>query len=801
MADEASRQEVMEVTEGTEVTDLPTTEDVAARADSKAPGGEGGPKDSMASSPASTGKRPMDDTVEDQVEDQNQRAEPPRKKPRHKKARKETAATEAPKPVSSDSIDEGEVDSEGASKKTASALSDGQDSASSLDGPSTTAAPAAAPPGLRTSFGTGFQNSSKNVQPRMLMYNPLTAEERTQLVGAIQAGESRDVPPTKKRGLEWSIPSIRTDWIVGATWLEIFNSMVDKWCGAFVAKNQTNIDEVGLAPSFLKQTFLRCFEADVTPNLPRMCGQTARQQLENPDNSRLREFGGEFKPDLKKAAKRAAKKEAQLAKDAELRQQATSGASITSNSTVSTSRPSIATTDNDNDNPPPSTKVKMDVEMKDSDNIAGLEQQESPEIEMEDGEIDSVGDNDGELDLEEDETGSPTPEVELGRRRRYFPQVSDDAVFCLTCAQYGHKTAACPETTCKYCHGDHFKYECLTRQRCIKCKQLGHPKGSCPEKLAVAPGEAAMQCAVCEFHDHTEKNCSELWQTYRPQSGNVKKVRSLPVFCYCCGNEGHFGGDCGLADPSTPPTKTWTMATASFYIDHESNEDALTYKDYLPPPPASSKPVIPGRSIKPQSHVVYESDDSGEVDGFGFLHAPAAGQIKNQKQSKKQQKQGAGTKIQIKSNINFGAAASAVRPGPSTQQQQNQNQLVETLPGPKTSGRRYPERQRNEALQPKSKAPPQPRARGGKNHSLRNGRDVPKAGQGEHLTRKEHQQMRQAARPPLPPGPAPSHFPTGGGGHQGAGGGRAGRGGGAGRGRGGFSGLSKRNRSRRGGSK
>lgn len=781
MADETGRQEV---------TDVTATDDVAAWADPKAAGGEGESKDPDASSSASTGKRPMDDTVEDEVGNQNEQSKPLRKKPRHQKANKEFAATGASKSVVSDSVDEGEVDSEGASKKTESASSDGQDSAISPDEPSTTAAPAAAPPGLRTSFGTSSQGSSNNVQPDMLMYNPLTTELRDQLLGAIRAGESMNIPPMQKQGLDWAVPPIRSDWVVGATWLEVFNSVIDKWCEGFVAENQKNVDEAGLATSWLRKTFLRCLRADVTPYLPQLYRQTAIQQLKNPHTSRLREFGSEdFKPTSKKAAKRAAKREA------ELQQQAASGASTTPNSTASTSKPPT------NNNSPPSTNVKMDAEMENSDHAAG--QQHHPETEIEDGEIGSGGDNGGGMEIDQDESGSSIPEAELDQRRRYFPKVSDEAIFCLTCAQYGHRTAACPVTTCKYCHGDHFKYECLTRQRCTKCKQLGHTKGSCPEKLAVAPGEAAMQCAVCELHDHTEMNCSELWQTYRPQPGNVKKVRSLPVFCYCCGNDGHFGGDCGLADPSTPPTKTWTMATASLYIDHETNEDALVYKGCLAPPQALSKPVIPGRSIKPQSHVVYESDDSGEVDGMGFLHAPATEQSKKQKQSTKQKKQGAAsTKIKIQSNINFGAAASAAGgPGPATQQNQNPQPLVQGLPGTKTSGRRYPDRQRNEPPPPPFKPLPQPPMRGGKNYSLRNGREVPKAGQGERLTRKEQQQSRQAAQaqgqqqqqPPLPPGPVPAHLRAG----RGGGGGGRGRGGG-----GGLSGGSKRNnRSGRGGSR
>lgn len=730
-----------------DATEVRSTEDPPAQAAQVSPlpaGGEGKSGEPDVSTSASTGKRPMEeDVVENGVEGadegqhQDEEAEHPRKKARTGSIASGTIAEES-----------SEVESEGASKEEASNSPDGQGTASSADHISTEPAPASGI-GLRTSFGGGSQILSQDAHPDLLMHSPLTAEQRNQLVTAIRTGESKQVSPVKKRDLKWAVVPISATWVVGDTWLETFESMLDRWCEAFLARNQKNIDEIGLAPNLLKQAFLRRLDSDVAPNLPRTMRSVAKHQLKNPETSRLRNFATDFKPSLKKAAKRAAKRQAlleKMAEQTELEQQQQERATSTAA------------------NPPVSNVTALDTikegdQVNDSDlQSAQKHQQQSPGIEKEEGEVDSGCGDSNEVEIEAEETRPETPitQAELDQRHRYFPQVPDDVIFCLACARYGHATTRCPEATCKHCHGDHFKYECPTRQRCGKCKQLGHRKASCPEKLAVAQGEVAMECAICGLHDHTEINCSEVWDTYRPQPGSVNKVRSLPTFCYRCGSDSHFGGDCGLADPRIPPTKTWTIATASFYIDPASNEEALVYKQYIPPPPDLSAPVIPGRSIKPQSHVIFESDDSGgEADGAGFLHAPSAAGPAN----RRKQQQRPGTKIQIKSNINFG-------PGPSYSAQAP---LVETTPGAKhgTSGRNNRRQQR-----------------GDKDFSSRDGSSAPRAGQdetGPSRKKRKPRQQAQAQQPPLPHGPPPPYRAEG-----------------SARGRGGFSGLSRRGRARRG---
>lgn len=367
--------------------------------------------------------------------------------------------------------------------------------------------------------------------------------------------------------------------------------------------------------------------------------------------------------------------------------------------------------------------------------------------------------NSHQMDSTTQESQSAPTEAALEQRHRYFPGVPDDAVFCLTCASYGHDTPDCPETTCKFCQQDHFSYSCPSRQRCAKCKQLGHTKASCKEKLAMAAGEGFMECAFCQAQDHQEEQCPEIWETYRPQVGHIKQVRSVPTFCYCCGAEGHFGTDCGLADPKMPPSATWSNTGASLYVDPTSSEEAIAFQNPIPEAQAISAPVIPGRSIKPQSHIIFE--DSGDEDNGsqGFLRAPATGPRRP-------------GQIQITSNINFGGSAGpSAQNGGGAQQDSTNSKQRRKQRGPPASLPPKPQ------VAPPAPAPATQASRKGKKNNKKSGKNT---------------QPQQQQQPPLPPGPPP---------------GRNGwrppefqaRGANSTRGRGGFSSLSRGGGGRRGG--
>lgn len=657
-------------------------------------------------------KRRAGETVQSEADEMAQIQEDEGSPPR-KKARREVAEEVNSQDGSSDSeesADEGEVDSEEFSKETTLSQVDGQDSS-----PEPTTANDT-PSGLRTSFATSVPKQSN---PDLAMHLPITSEDRAQLINGLRDGESKTVPPVRRRGVLFKCPPVRADAIVGSSWLDALKTALHSWCEAFLEENRQKVDTGALAANILQKGFLLRISSDVV-TIPSTFRTLAKRQLKSPArNPLLRKYKTEFK---KKKTKGLAKKEAGAITKAEQKQQASSNA----HTPEASSSKSAATQDSF------PTSADTDGELEEGERV-------ETDSEMEDG-------PNGSIQL--------TPQEELDLRQRYYPGLPADALFCLVCASLGHNAANCSEAQCKFCHNAHFTYQCPSRQRCIKCKQLGHTQASCKEKLAIAPGEGFMECAFCEGQDHQEENCTELWQTYRPKIGSTKKVKQLPIYCYCCGAQGHFGSDCGLANPKVPPCETWTTAYASMYLDSESSDLPIVDENPPPPPAEEFAPTIPGRSIKPQSHIVFEeSDDDG---GEGFLRPPtaAAAAAKLAKN------------IQIKSNINFGGAASTstAPPPPRQQQQQSQSQ---------------PPSKRTQRRAAQQAAPPPPPRQGTRRYPVRGGKQASAGGGGGGGNSRGQQQ------PPLPPGPPPSND-------------RNSNGGGGGRGRGGFSNFARRGRNRPG---
>lgn len=647
--------------------------------------------------PVGTGKRAIAEEAEEAEEHSLEDDSPPRKKARKGSSAKSTSSE----------------DSASSRNSTSQPAAPGI----AVTGLRTSFAQSAVPGlgGVRTSFGTGSQKQATKDNIDFVMHTPLTNEERNQLIAAARDHESKDLPPLHKRRLNWVIGPIRSEFLVGSTWLEIWESTIDKWCEAFLADNHANIAQVGLAPVLLKLGFNRRLADEMGEAFPSTFQKINKILLKHPDKSRLKNFATAFKPDLEKDAKKQARNAAKSAS-------AGSDPVETSTANGRQSKEPVknAPTPVNAEDTPANTSEDADQEN------GGASNNQQTEDDMEDGEINS-GDASG-VDTALDEDAPSISQLELDERHHYFPNIPDNVVFCLTCAQVGHATEACPDVTCKFCQGAHFKYECPTRKRCAKCKQLGHIKSLCPEKLAVAPGEVALECAVCEGHDHSEINCIQLYQTYRPEPGNVSKVRSLPVFCYACGTEGHYGGDCPMADRSIPPTKLWTMSTAALYIDPTSENVALSYRNGLPPPREVTKPVIPGRSIKPQTHVIFEESD-GEGDG-DFIPLDDGGPAGRNKRNKNTNK---GPAIQIASNISFGGNTGNGRSFGQQQQQQQQPQQPQPK---KKKGPAQPanktNQSNNDAAKPsrrRNKGPPPPNSQPNFN-SARNSQPPPRQNQG-----------------------------------------------------------------------
>jgi len=248
-----------------------------------------------------------------------------------------------------------------------------------------------------------------------------------------------------------------------------------------------------------------------------------------------------------------------------------------------------------------------------------------------------------------DEPDSPKPAVEIadspvqlpsneqpGERRRYFPGVGSDEVFCVVCTSSSHHADACPRYKCGFCQStEHRSLACPTAFRCATCHLIGHNRIECPTgKLAPPPAEGedrsiferSRLCVLCQSNEHFEKSCINVWRSYEPDSGTVRKIKSLVPYCYRCGEEGHYGAECEPkpdAKPYVGPWRTWTHSNLEMYLDPNSPEEAIAIT--LPPDAIttdswSGRPDF-GKSIVPTRHVFFEAADDDD-DNEAFIRPP-----------------------------------------------------------------------------------------------------------------------------------------------------------------------------------
>ncbi|KAI9742256.1 MAG: hypothetical protein M1818_004156 [Claussenomyces sp. TS43310] len=216
-----------------------------------------------------------------------------------------------------------------------------------------------------------------------------------------------------------------------------------------------------------------------------------------------------------------------------------------------------------------------------------------------------------------DATPADIDKAELDLLLMYYPGIS--GIHCLLCLGMGHQAAACPSLTCASCglRGHHFQDACPKTQRCSKCNELGHQKSDCRERLN-APRDDGM-CDICRSMSHITDDCHLIWRSFRPDPYSLKKVNKIPVFCYCCGAEDHFGAECGLRRSYLLSGGiTWSHANLDQYVDIRSEVRALSAGvDYT----IASRP---GRqlSIKGKARDEQMDLDESENEGSSFLRPP-----------------------------------------------------------------------------------------------------------------------------------------------------------------------------------
>lgn len=210
-----------------------------------------------------------------------------------------------------------------------------------------------------------------------------------------------------------------------------------------------------------------------------------------------------------------------------------------------------------------------------------------------------------------------TDTMELELLHRYHPGLGSHSI-CLTCAQPGHRSSNCPLLTCTTCglRGLHFTDACPQTQRCTKCRGRGHQKSQCPEKLAVTSSDG-VSCDICRSATHLESSCHFLWRSFRLSSGAaVRLVSHIPINCYTCGADGHFGPECGVCTSKLRTDGyTWSKANWQQYVDPKSRNRAPALgKDYSLPMKSKKSFAIKGRA---QNDYVAADDDSDDVQFIG----------------------------------------------------------------------------------------------------------------------------------------------------------------------------------------
>ncbi|KAF8847766.1 hypothetical protein BDZ45DRAFT_681668 [Acephala macrosclerotiorum] len=176
-------------------------------------------------------------------------------------------------------------------------------------------------------------------------------------------------------------------------------------------------------------------------------------------------------------------------------------------------------------------------------------------------------------------------------QQKYYPS-SSSTIRCLSCAKIGHMSDIRPALNCMACgiHGKHSTLMCPRDMPCGKCRGHGHTRQQCPEKLFLPTSE--MSCDLCGSHNHLETECHNIWRSFDPSPNEVIVVSGIPVYCYTCGNSGHYGPDCGLFQGQRILSGGYTFSEPNLlkYSDPMSRVRAISAGvDYTIPPRPSNK--------------------------------------------------------------------------------------------------------------------------------------------------------------------------------------------------------------------
>ncbi|KAL3232912.1 zinc finger protein [Nakaseomyces bracarensis] len=123
---------------------------------------------------------------------------------------------------------------------------------------------------------------------------------------------------------------------------------------------------------------------------------------------------------------------------------------------------------------------------------------------------------------------------------------------CSNCSEKGHMKRDCPHVICSYCGimDDHYSQQCPTTMRCALCNESGHYRMHCPNKWK------KLNCTICNSPKHNRDRCPSVWRVYLLKNDDGMSKKNLPmhlIYCYNCGEKGHYGDECDKNRSSRVP--------------------------------------------------------------------------------------------------------------------------------------------------------------------------------------------------------------------------------------------------------